>query len=74
MEGNLPLPSEEWHSYTKAAKGSLEGTWLYGKESGTMPYCFFPAIPPNTSNGDVTSVHIRTITTIVPNGNAAVAL
>ena len=35
---------------------------------------FFPAIPPNTSKGDVTSVHIRTITTIVPNGRAAVAL
>lgn len=35
---------------------------------------FFPAIPPNTSNGDVTNVHIRTITTIVPNGSAAVAV
>lgn len=35
---------------------------------------FFPAIPPNTSKGDVTRSHIRTITTIVPNGRAAVAL
>jgi hypothetical protein len=35
---------------------------------------FFPAIPPNTSKGDVTNDHIRTITTIVPNGRAAVAL
>jgi hypothetical protein len=35
---------------------------------------FFPAIPPNTSNGVVTRAQIRNITTIVPNGNAAVAL
>jgi hypothetical protein len=35
---------------------------------------FLPAMPPNTSNGEVTSVHIRTITQIVPKGSAAVAL
>jgi len=35
---------------------------------------FLPAIAPKISKGDVTSVHIRTITTMVPNGSAAVAL
>lgn len=35
---------------------------------------FFPATPPNTSNGDVTSIHIRRITRMVPKGKAAVAL
>jgi len=35
---------------------------------------FLPAIPPNTSKGEVTSVHMRTITMMVPKGRAAVAL
>ena len=35
---------------------------------------FLPATPPNTSKGEVTNVHIRTITRMVPNGKAAVAL
>lgn len=35
---------------------------------------FLPAIPPKTSNGDVTSVQIRRITTMVPKGRAAVAV
>jgi len=35
---------------------------------------FFPIIPPKTSKGDDTSVHIRAITTIVPRGRAAVAV
>jgi hypothetical protein len=35
---------------------------------------FFPAIPPSTSNGVVTKAQIRNITTMVPKGNAAVAL
>ena len=35
---------------------------------------FFPAMPPRTSNGDVTKLHIKTITTIVPKGSAAVAV
>ena len=37
-------------------------------------WLFLPAIPPNTSKGEVTSAHIRRITRIVPNGKAAVAL
>lgn len=35
---------------------------------------FFPATPPDKSNGDVTSIHIRRTTTIVPKGKAAVEL
>lgn len=35
---------------------------------------FFPAIPPNTRSGEVTSAHIRIMTMIVPKGKAAVAL
>ena len=35
---------------------------------------FFPAIPPNTRRGEVTSAQMRIITMIVPKGKAAVAL
>ena len=35
---------------------------------------FLPATPPRTSKGKVTSIQMRRITKIVPNGSAAVAL
>jgi hypothetical protein len=35
---------------------------------------FFPAIPPNTRRGEVTSAQMRIMTMIVPKGKAAVAL
>jgi hypothetical protein len=35
---------------------------------------FLPAIPPKTSKGNVTKVQMRTMTQMVPKGNAAVAL
>ena len=46
---------------------------MHGKEK-EFTLEFLPIMPPNTVNGKVTPAQISRMTTIVPNGNAAVDL
>ncbi|KAK8486178.1 hypothetical protein V6N13_026100 [Hibiscus sabdariffa] len=54
--------------------GIYRGYFVVRQGAWNSALLFLPARLPRTSNGDVTSVHVRTITTIVPKGSAAVAL
>lgn len=58
----------------QGSAGISRGYFVVRQGAWNSALLFFPAIPPNTSNGEVTNVHIRTITTIVPKGSAAVEL
>ena len=64
-----------WNRSQYHGKGGISlGYLVVWQGAWNSALLFFPAMPPNTSKGDVTSVHIRTITTIVQNGRATVAL